>query len=124
MNAALAIYCILLSRPDLPPLEDLYRLPCDEIAKANCEFSDTFQGWCQTQASFDCCRADMFGAAKHEAIRLRLPWMWLVHARRQYDSDIERREALSKIRFAIGEDNYRLGILPPPVPLWRFDRCR
>lgn len=123
MHHAIAFFLLLATLDPLPSLTDLDYLPCEEIAQANLDFADKFALWCRHQASFDCCRADLFSAAQHETTRLRLPWKWLVDARCRHDSDTERRKALGKIRFAVGADNYRLGIMPPPVPVWRFARA-
>ena len=106
-----------------PPIEDLDRFPCWWVAQANLDFADTFIDRCKLQASIDLARADLFSCAQHETTRLRLPWMWLVQAHEKgLRFEKERRAALGKIRWAVGDEAYRTGCLPPPVPLWRFGR--
>jgi hypothetical protein len=57
-----------------------------------------------------------------EADRLYQVWDTVRDARCDYYYVTVRRQALKRLRDMLGSDAYYSGVLPPHVPLWRFQR--
>jgi hypothetical protein len=60
--------------------------------------------------------------ALQEADRLYQIWDTVRDARCDYYYVTVRRQALKKLREAVGPQAYYAGCLPPHVPVWRFAR--
>ncbi len=107
---------------DAPPVTDCKRFPTREVV---CELL-TFNRAYHTHMSL---RRDSEGPARSELADAVAETDQLYHIWdlvRDAGSDCYyitfRRQALAALREAIGQGDYYRGVLPPHVPVWRFER--
>lgn len=108
-------------RPWLPPLSDVVRFPDRAEAIAAVAWADRHLEWLEAQQALDLVYPEFWLAWIVDAKAAVAPWRLLEAIHRPpllMESD---RDRLDAIRDLIGEDAYRAGRIPPPVPpLWRF----
>jgi hypothetical protein len=106
---------------DAPPLADAQRFPprdtiC-EMLSFNRDYHRNLSLRRQAQGG-----RDGLDEALDEADQLYRVWDAVRDARSEFYYVCVRREALAKLRQVLGPDAYARGVLPPHVPLWRFER--
>ena len=86
--------------------EALTQFPTPEYVADVLAFNQRYRGFLQLH--LDACPTPELRTMQEEAYRLWWVWDCLAYAQR------------GELRRLLGEDNYRRGLMPPPVPLWRF----
>lgn len=61
-----------------------------------------------------------WGAVKQENDQLYMIWDLLRDSKNNQYFITIRRSALLKLRSLLGDEDFRLGVMPPHVPIWRF----
>jgi len=107
---------------DAPPLSDNYRFPDKEQINAQLDFNRAYWKNMDNRRSLDFARADELRVILDETERLHQVWDTVKDARCDCYYVPFRRRALKKLRDLIGPDAYYSGALPPPAPVWRFQR--
>ena len=84
------------------------------------QFNQAYQTYCRIQLSYDSSNFNYWTNALNEA-----EYLYIIHdlvddAFHEHFNLFKRRKALSKLRDLIGEKDFYNGILPPIVPVWRF----
>jgi hypothetical protein len=106
---------------DAPPLVDHQRFPCRELA---CEFL-TFNRAYHSHLTL-CRECEGHGRELDQALtetdQLYHIWDLVRDAGSECYYVSVRRHALAALRAAIGPGEYYGGVLPPHVPVWRFER--
>lgn len=116
MNA-LPLLCVLWSLPEpWPPAEDLHRFPPKAIVDQNVTFAEKHIRWLESQRDWHKGR-DVDG------------WLWEARECLASWTELQRchyasstREKLHDLKWRLGWADYSAGRMPPPVPLWRFER--
>lgn len=107
---------------DAPPASDAYRFPprdtACELLSFNREYTRTLR---QRRQAVGSALGDL-DRALEEAEQLYRLWDLVRDARSDCYYVSVRREALLNLRRALGREDYYRGIMPPHVPIWRFDR--
>jgi hypothetical protein len=106
---------------DAPPLADAERFPCREMVCEMLSFNRDYHRTLSLRKQAQGGR-DGVDEALSEADELYRIWDTIRDARSAFYYVSVRREALARLRQLIGPDDYARGVLPPHVPLWRFDR--
>ncbi len=106
---------------DAPPLADAMRFPCRELV---CELLGFNRAYHRTLIlrKETVGNRDGVDEALREVDQLYHVWDAVRDARSEFYHVSIRRAALAELRKAIGRDDYIRGILPPHVPVWRFER--
>lgn len=113
----------LVAEAVLPPLADCRRFPqspaeiCDLLA-----FNRCYAARLQAVLEFDASLAAEARQALRETCQLYRAWDLLRDAKCGHYSEMIRRDALRQLRELIGPDAYAAGVMPPHVPLHRFER--
>lgn len=104
-------------RYESPAVEaDIKRFPCRWVAEDALEHADCHIAWIEMWQTTDDSLDLKVWRQEAETQRdcwWRLKYAWIPPTR-AWDMD--------RLKEAIGEGNYRLGLMPPPVPVWRFTR--
>lgn len=105
---------------DAPALSDNYRFPNKDVINVQLDFNRSYWKHMDTRRAMDFARADELRVILNETERLYQIWDTVKDARCECYYVPFRRRALKKLRELVGPDSYYRGILPPPVPTWRF----
>lgn len=114
---------MLVMPPADPPLSDLHRFPAAAVAKANYDFATEHRNWVNKQKPLAPRDESRWLDWQAEAAHCRKAWdnLWDANQVQLYDANA-RRKWLYRLRVTIGEEDYWIGRMPPPVPLWRFEK--
>jgi hypothetical protein len=85
------------------------------------QFNQAYQTHCKIQLSYDSSNFNYWTTALKEAEELYVIHDLVDDAFHEHFNLFKRRKALSKLRDLIGEKDFYNGILPPCVPIWRFE---
>ncbi len=103
-----------------PALSDSLRFPDREAVNELLSFNRAYRQHIDNRQSVE--RANWWDhqATLQETEQLYQIWDTVRDARCEYYYVAVRRQALKKLRELLGDDDYYSGVLPPYVPLWRF----
>ena len=110
-----------------PPVEDKDRFPSSEIASEAIELNAKYRTWLEANRPLDD-HTGMWLKAMTEADALWEIWQSVANLHSVTDESgneyllEELRNRLEELRDVMGEEAYYAGRLPPPVPIWRFQR--
>ena len=107
---------------DAPPLCDCIRFPDRGLINELLSFNRAYRQHLDSRQALDLTCWWELHEALQEADRLYQIWDTVRDARCDYYYVTVRRQALKKLREAIGAESYYAGCLPPHVPIWRFAR--
>ena len=107
---------------DAPPLCDCVRFPQRTLINELLSFNRTYRQHLDSRQALDPTGRWDLHESLQEADRLYQIWDTVRDARCDYYYVTVRRQALKKLREAIGPHSYYAGCLPPHVPVWRFAR--
>lgn len=115
-----------LPEPD-PPIQDAMMFPGFPTANNNYQLAMHHLAWLETQATFYPEREIFFVVWIQEAKELCEIWHLVVEVVGQetdgiYNADEVKRTYLANLKALLGPRYYHQGVLPPPVPIWRFKR--
>jgi hypothetical protein len=128
LNAAFAaarltvVLLALLPRdrhPGLPPAADVHRFPgrwvCTENRRFAAQYLNHLDDRLRNEPHLEYELARLAENARwHWACWNALEDGWLL------SNEEASRTALALVKQLVGDENYRLGVMPPPVPLWAF----
>jgi hypothetical protein len=106
---------------DAPALNDSLRFPDREVVNDLLAFNRAYRQALGLRQPVELARWWELREAMQETDSLYQIWDTVRDARCDYYYVTVRRQALKKLREAIGEDAYYGGNLPPYVPVWRFE---
>ena len=109
---------------EAPPVGDAGRFPTREVVNEYLRFNREYRKGLETRQVWEADRADLIRTAVSETDRLYRVWDAVRDARCEFYYVTVRRQALQRLRDAIGPDAYAAGQLPPYVPEWRFRERR
>ena len=116
MTIRLAILLAILP-PTFDPDVELRRWPSYERTGDVCQFIMRHERWVKTQ-KLPC------GVSKEdylfELAKTKAPWLVLYEA--HVAGLVARKQALKRLREEIGEGAWQAGVMPPPVPVWLWQR--
>jgi hypothetical protein len=107
---------------DAPPLCDCTRFPQRTLINELLSSNRAYRQHLDSRQALDPTGRWELHEALQEADRLYQIWDTVRDARCDYYYVTVRRQALLKLREAIGPHSYYAGCLPPHVPVWRFAR--
>jgi hypothetical protein len=107
---------------DAPRLQDCLRFPDRAMINDLLAFNRAYRQNIDNRQAFELIRWWELREAVQESDRLYQVWDTLRDARCDYYYVTVRRQALKRLREAIGEEAYYSGSLPPYVPVWRFQQ--
>lgn len=107
---------------DAPPLADANRFPERAVVADLLAFNRSYRQHLDARMSVEFVHWWELREALQEADQLYQVWDTVRDARCDYYYVTVRRQALKRLREAIGADAYHGGNLPPHVPIWRFQR--
>jgi hypothetical protein len=107
---------------DAPPLCDSLRLPHRALVNELLAFNRAYRQHLDSRQSLEVTSWWELHETLQEVDRLYQIWDLVRDARCDIYYVSVRRQALKKLREAIGPDAYYSGTLPPHVPTWRFVR--
>ena len=105
---------------DAPPLHDCMRFPPRPLVSELLDFNRQYREHLEQRRTVDTARAWEHQEALAEAERLYNIWDSIRDSRCDYYYITVRRQALKKVREAIGVEAFYNGHYPPHVPVWRF----
>jgi hypothetical protein len=105
---------------DAPPLADADRFPGREAVNHLIQFNRTYRTHLEGRQAWEADRAEVIGVALSETDRLYRVWDAVRDARCEFYYVTVRRQALKRLREALGDQAYEVADLPPHVPAWRF----
>jgi hypothetical protein len=105
---------------DAPLANDALRFPERDIVNELLSFNRSFRQALDARRGIETNRDWDLRDALAETDRLYNCWDTLREARRDYYYITLRRQALKRLRELVGPDAYYSGVMPPSVPLWRF----
>ena len=109
---------------DAPPLADADRLPARDAVNHLIQFNRSYRTHLEGRQVWEADRADVIGVALAETDRLYKVWDAVRDARCEFYYVTVRRQALKRLREALGDAAYGTAELPPHVPAWRFREAR
>jgi hypothetical protein len=107
---------------DAPPLCDCHRFPDRNLVNELLSFNRSYRQHLDSRQAMEGTNWWELSEAVGEADRLYQIWDTVRDARCDYYYVTVRRQALKKLREAVGYRAYCTGCLPPHVPVWRFAR--
>jgi hypothetical protein len=107
---------------DAPPLVDCQRFPDRESVSELLTFNRAYHTHMTLRRDGEGKSHPELADAVTEADRLYHIWDLVRDAGSDCYYVTFRRQALAALRKAIGQGDYYRGVLPPHVPVWRFDR--
>jgi hypothetical protein len=107
---------------DAPPLGDSLRFPPRALVNELLSFNRAYKQHLDSRQSLEVTSWWELHETLQEVDRLYVIWDLVRDARCDIYYVSVRRQALRKLREAIGADAYYSGNLPPHVPIWRFAR--
>lgn len=109
---------------DAPRVADAGRFPDRESVNEMIRFNRAYRKHLDARLAWEADRADLIREALRETDRLYRVWDAVRDARCDFYYVTVRRQALQRLREAIGPESYATGELPPYVPEWRFNEVR
>ena len=100
-------------------IEDRERFPSKECCRSMIEFSNEYKTHAIARQEWEIGKWDYWQMVIEETNTLHDCWDALEDVKLNYKTEITC-DKLKKLKNLIGEDNYQRGIMPPPVPIWRF----
>lgn len=107
---------------DAPPVNDAVRFPDRATATDQLSLNRTYRQHLEARQLIDLARSWELRAALQETDQLFHIWEAVRDARCDFYDVTVRRQALKRLRLAVGFGTYYSGMLPPAVPLWRFQQ--
>jgi hypothetical protein len=107
---------------DAPPLQDSLRFPSRDLINQLLSFNRAYRQHLTGRQSLERTSWWELHETLQEADGLYRIWDTVRDARCDYYYVTARRQALKKLREAIGPQDYYSSCLPPHVPVWRFAR--
>jgi hypothetical protein len=107
---------------DAPPLYDCLRFPDRNVASDLLAFNRAYRQHLSSRQELEVTRRWELHEAVEETDRLFTIWDYVRDSRCEVYYVNVRRQALKKLRDAVGMKAYYSGTLPPHVPVWRFAR--
>jgi hypothetical protein len=107
---------------DAPPLHDCVRFPPRSAVTPLLAFNRTYRENLEKLKEVERGRLEELESALQEADRLYQIWDDIRDTRCEYYYITVRRQALKRVRDAIGIVAYHNGNYPPHVPIWRFQK--
>jgi hypothetical protein len=107
---------------DAPPLADSKRFPERELVSELLTFNRAYHRHVTLRRDGEGKAHPQLADAVAEADRLYHVWDLVRDAGSDCYYVTYRRQALAALREAIGRGDYYRGVLPPHVPVWRFER--
>jgi hypothetical protein len=107
---------------DAPPLGDAIRFPHRNMVNELLAFNRAYRQHLDSRQSLEATSWWELHETLQEVDRLFVIWDLVRDARCDIYYVSVRRQALKKLREAIGPEAYYSGNLPPHVPIWRFAR--
>lgn len=105
---------------DAPPAHDCQRFPERSIVNDFLAFNRAYRQHIDAQMPINPSRVWLYRTVLQETDHLYQIWDTVRDARCEYYYVTVRRQALKRLREALGNEKYYCGELPPHVPLWRF----
>lgn len=105
---------------DAPLLHDSDRFPPRSVVSDMLAFNRAYRQHLENRQSVDLARWWDLREAIQETDRLYQVWDTVRDARCEYYYVTVRRQALKRLRDALGPQRFYAGNLPPNVPVWRF----
>lgn len=106
---------------DVPHIVDGDRFPKRNFANAQVAFNRKFHKFIEDRKILQVDRIALLDEISAENQTLYQVWDSVRDATSDYYYVTVRRLSLQKLKTLIGEENYQEGILPPNVPVWRFN---
>lgn len=111
---------------DWPPLRDAQLFPTYETIIENIEFNQAHQDWLENQMILYegvASQTDYYCRWLDKTQDLGNMWSWLATIKDPFDRDIfNKRGSLDSLRDYLKPAQYYRGVLPPAVPIERFQR--
>jgi hypothetical protein len=107
---------------DAPPLQDCMRFPDRGLVNELLSFNRAYRQHLDSRQALELTYWWELHEALMETDRLFQVWDTVRDARCDYYYVMVRRQALKKLREAVGPQDFYAGTLPPHVPTWRFAR--
>jgi hypothetical protein len=105
---------------DAPRVKDSYRFPDRGAVNQLRSFNRAFRQSLAARLAVESGRESMLREAMQETDRLFQIWDELHHAKNDNYYVTIRRESLKRLRDLVGKESYYAGVMPPCVPIWRF----
>ena len=105
---------------DAPRLADADRLPTRQVAEDMVKANRAYRAEINDRRALELDRLALLNSIVCEADQLYRVWDAVRDARCDFYYVTARRQALHKLRNAIGDDAYACGALPPNIPVWRL----
>lgn len=105
---------------EAPPLHDCARFPARAAVTQMLSFNRAYRDNVEKHLAVDRSRAAEYQELLQEVDRLYQVWDAIRDTRCEYYYVTVRRQALKRVREAIGEPAYYNGTYPPHVPVWCF----
>jgi hypothetical protein len=113
---------IALAIPELPPLADAERFPPHAVVSDALAFNRAYGDYLECCFQLQGHHEAWLTQALAETHALACVWEALADVQQPYGCESWRRQRLADLRDLLGPLAYAAGILPPPVPLWRFQK--
>jgi len=107
---------------DAPPLHDCMRFPPRAAVSELLAFNRAYREYLEKRKDLERSSATEYQEALQETERLCRIWEDIRDTRLEFRYVAARRQALKRVRDAIGEQAFYNGNYPPHVPVWRFQR--
>jgi hypothetical protein len=105
---------------DAPRANDAFRFPERNVVNDLLSFNRSFRQNLDARQAIETTREWELREALQETDRLYKIWDKLRDARCDYYYVTVRRQELKELRELVGDEAYFTGVMPPYVPIWRF----
>jgi len=106
---------------DMPRLEEAHRLPERKVVNDLIQFNRAYRRHLVEKQVLEQDRYELYEEVMIETDRLYKVWDAVRDARCDFYFVGARRQALQRLKDLIGEADYNAMILPPNVPVWRWN---
>lgn len=111
----------LLIASSQPPLTDRDRFPPREVACEAMKFNRVYRNHVENRQALEAHQWWYWQEVLNETDYLYQCWDWLHAAQGGEGRDAEYwRRSLHRVRELVGDEAYYQGVMPPPVPVWRY----
>jgi hypothetical protein len=108
---------------DAPLLWETKRFPNRDVLAQLISFNQAYRNQMEAKRNMAVCwKVPWYDQVLRESLELYKIYDNIRDAQFDGYGILYRRECLKHLREAIGDDNFYNSILPPPVPLWRFEK--
>ncbi len=104
----------------VPRIADCNRFPERTRINEMLSFNRNFRKSLEIKQNIEADRADDYGAVIRETDQLYQVWDCVRDARCDFYYITVRRQALKKLQYLLGPNDYFANRLPPSIPTWRF----